>query len=120
MGYSACYFSEIQMALIDCPSCGKKVSDKAKNCQHCDFALGEVSAEELLRKQNSVRNKKIQSVQTQSILAMLLFVAGFAVLYWGGVRPDDTRYTLAMTCSAVGFIWYIVNRIRLIFLKRSN
>lgn len=120
MGYSACYFSEMYMALIDCPSCAKKISDKAKVCQHCDFTIGNVSAEELLRRQNLTRNKKIQSVQTQSIIAMLLFVAGFGVMYWGGVRPDDTRYTLAMTCSAAGFIWYIVNRIRLIYLKRSN
>lgn len=108
------------MALIDCPSCAKKVSDKAQVCQHCGFAIGNVSAEDLLRKQNSLINKKIQSVQTQSILAMLLFVAGFGVMYWGGVRPDDSRYTIAMTGSAAGFIWYIVNRIRLIYLKRSN
>lgn len=108
------------MALIDCPSCSKKVSDKAPVCQHCNFAIANASADDVMRKKGLQRSKQLQSVQTQSILAMLLFVVGFGVMYWGGVRPDDTRYTIAMGCSAIGFFWYIVNRVRLIYLKRIN
>ena len=26
------------MALVDCPSCNKKTSDKAKTCPHCDYS----------------------------------------------------------------------------------
>jgi len=28
------------MALVDCPSCNEKTSDKAKTCPHCDFKIG--------------------------------------------------------------------------------
>ena len=40
------------MALIDCPSCNKKISDKAQNCQHCRFSLGKADAEDIARKQS--------------------------------------------------------------------
>jgi hypothetical protein len=130
------------MALIDCPSCKKKISDKADSCQHCGFAIGEASRDDILRKQQFHRFKRMQSIQTQSILAMLMFVAGFAILYWGDgpsrelgcefslnlikdggalcLWHGQTQYNLAIGCSVIGFIWYIVNRVRMIFIKKSG
>ena len=32
------------MALINCPECGKEISDKAKNCIHCGYPLASVDA----------------------------------------------------------------------------
>ena len=60
------------MALIDCPSCGKKMSDKAKTCPNCDFSYGEASVEDIERKENMKRFKKMHSIQNQSMLAMLV------------------------------------------------
>lgn len=108
------------MALIDCPSCGKKISSKAQTCSHCGFAFGNASSEDLVRKQNLRKFQQIQSVQTQSMVAMLLFITGFAFMYWGGAQPGDTQHTVAIGCSVVGFGWYIINRVRLIFLKRKD
>jgi hypothetical protein len=108
------------MALIDCPSCSKKISDKAQSCQHCGFTLGAVNAEDISRKQNLNRYLKSQKIQTQSMLAMLLFVAGFGFMYWGGAAPDGLQYNLAIGLSVIGFVWYIVNRVRLIILKRFD
>jgi hypothetical protein len=108
------------MALIDCPSCSKKISDKARNCQHCDFTLGTVDAEGITRKQNLKKYLKSQNIQTQSMVAMLLFVSGFGFMYWGGAAPDGLQYNLAVGMSVIGFVWYIVNRVRLIILKRSD
>lgn len=108
------------MALTDCPACNKKISDKAKECQHCGFAFGNASSEDILRKKNLQKFQKVQGVQNQSMLAMLLFIAGFGFMYWGGVQPGDVQHTMAMGCSVIGFIWYIVNRVRLIFLKRAD
>ena len=34
------------MALIDCPQCGKKVSDSAKSCPHCGLDLEQAKADE--------------------------------------------------------------------------
>ncbi len=108
------------MALIDCPSCGKKISDKAKLCQHCDFGVGSANSDDILRKQNLRRFQLKQSIQNQSMLAMLLFIGGFGFMYWGGTRPGDTQHYLAMGSSVIGFVWYIVNRVRLILLKRKD
>jgi hypothetical protein len=108
------------MALIDCPSCSKKISDKAQSCQHCDFTLGNVNAEDISRKKSLNKYLKSQNVQTQSMVAMLLFVSGFGFMYWGEAAPDGLQYNFAIGLSVVGFVWYIVNRVRLIILKRSD
>ena len=93
------------MALVDCPSCNKKTSDKAKTCPHCDFKIGDATSEDIERKQSLQRFKKLASIQNQSLLAMLIFVASFGFMYWGGV---------------VGFVWYLVNRARIVYIKRFS
>ncbi|MCC2615432.1 hypothetical protein LJ739_04160 [Aestuariibacter halophilus] len=108
------------MALIDCPACSKKISDKAPSCQHCGFAVGEASSEDIARKQSLQKFQKVHSIQNQSLVAMLLFVAGFGFMYWGGTRPGDVQHTAAIACSVVGFCWYVVNRVRLVFAKRAD
>ncbi|MCV2884238.1 hypothetical protein OE749_05985 [Aestuariibacter sp. AA17] len=108
------------MALTNCPSCNKTISDKAKSCQHCGFAIGSASADDILRKKSLQKFQKHHSIQNQSMLAMLMFIAGFGFMYWGGAQPGDIQHTLAIGCSIVGFGWYIVNRVRLIILKRKD
>ena len=75
------------MALTECPSCNKTISDKAKECSHCGFAIGNASSEDIIRKKNLNKFKKQHSIQNQSMLAMLMFVAGFGFMYWGGCSP---------------------------------
>lgn len=113
-------FGVKDMALIDCPSCSKKISDKAQSCQHCDMTLETVNAEDIARKQNLKMYLKNQKIQTQSMVAMLLFVAGFGFMYWGEAQPGGLQHNLAVGCSIIGFAWYIVNRVRLIMLKRTD
>ena len=108
------------MALIVCPSCSKKISDKSQRCQHCDFAIDTVNAEDFARKQNLSKYLKNQNIQTQSMIAMLLFVAGFGFMYWGGAEPGGLQHSLAIGLTLIGFVWYIINRVRLIILKRSD
>ena len=98
----------------------KKTSDKAKVCPHCDFRIGNASAEDIERKQQLQKFKKLQSIQNQSLLAMLIFVAGFAFMYWGGTRPGDLQHNLAIVCSITGFVWYLVNRVRTVLIKRFS
>jgi len=108
------------MALVDCPSCSKKISDKAQSCQHCDFTLGTVNADDIARKKSLNIYLKNQNVQTQSMIAMLLFVAGFGFMYWGAAEPGGLQHNLAIGLALIGFVWYIINRVRLIILKRSD
>ena len=108
------------MALTDCPSCNKKISDKSEECPHCQFRVGDASAEDVLRKQRLQRYKKKQSIQNQSLLAVLLFVAGFGFMYWGGTKPGDIQHNLAILAAVAGFMWYVVNRVRLVIIKRFS
>ena len=108
------------MALINCPSCNKKMSDKAKACPHCGFAINDASEEDILRKQQMQLFKKKQSIQNQSMLAMLMFVAGFGMWFWGGPDPSDLQQNASVGCSVIGFIWYLINRVRLIIVKRFS
>ena len=108
------------MALTDCPACNKKISDKSDVCPHCGFQVGDASAEDILRKHSLQRYKKQQSIQNQSLLAVLLFVAGFGFMYWGGTQPGDMQHNLAITATVLGFVWYVINRVRLVIVKRFN
>ncbi|MBN7821561.1 zinc-ribbon domain-containing protein [Bowmanella yangjiangensis] len=130
------------MALTNCPSCNKKISDKAKSCQHCGFAVGAATEDDILRKQRFNKFKRAQSIQTQSMIAMLMFIAGFAILYWGDGPSTEyacklsfnlinnsspiclwhgqLQYNIAMSCSVIGFVWYVINRVRLIFMKKFD
>jgi hypothetical protein len=108
------------MALVDCPSCNKKISDKSPSCTHCGFSVAESTSEDLSRKQNLQKHLKSQKLQTQSMIAMLMFVTGFGFMYWGGALPGDLQYNIAVGSAVIGFVWYIVNRIRLVFVKKSN
>lgn len=108
------------MALINCPACNKKISDKAKVCPHCEFAVGDASPEDIQRKQELARYKKLHSIQNQSMLAMLLFVGGFGMMYWGGAQPGDTQHNIAILVSIVGLIWYLVNRVRMVIIKKFS
>ncbi|WP_421131685.1 hypothetical protein [Alteromonas sp. A079] len=108
------------MALVNCPSCNKKTSDKASSCPHCDFKIGNASAEDIERKQQLQKFTKLQSIQNQSLIAMLIFVAGFGFMYWGGTKPGDLQHNLAIVASVSGFVWYLVNRARIVLIKRFN
>ncbi len=108
------------MALMNCPSCNKKTSDKAETCPHCGFGIGKASTEDIERKKSLKRFEKLHSIQNQSLIAMLIFVAGFGFMYWGGAQPGDLQHNLAMLSCVIGFVWYIVNRVRIVLIKRSD
>lgn len=107
------------MAVIACPNCKKKISDKATSCSHCNLALGEIdaSALSLLKKEKKI--KQSQQLMNHSFIAMLLFCGGFLFLYWNNHQPGSWQYMSAFASSVLGFIIYIVTRVRLILLKRN-
>lgn len=46
---------EKKMALINCPECGKQVSDKAKNCIHCGYPISEMKNLEAERESKKIK-----------------------------------------------------------------
>lgn len=108
------------MAVISCPNCKKKISDKAKTCSHCSLDLVDLDADKLrsINHQNTI--KKSQAIMTHSFIAMLLFCGGFLFLYWSNAQAGTWQYVSAISATIIGFVLYIVTRIRLIILKKSS
>ena len=108
------------MAVISCPSCKKKISDKAKSCSYCHVDLATLDEDKLARIRQEDKIKKSQSLMNHSFIAMLLFCGGFLFVYWKNLQPGTWQYMLASGSTALGFILYIVTRVRLIILKRNS
>lgn len=108
------------MAITNCIACNKKISDKAATCSHCGASQKGISSEDSQRKNKYNRFLKMQKLNTQSFIATILFMAGIAYLHWGDTAPTEKEYYVAMGVSGIGFTWYIVNRARMIILKKMR
>lgn len=107
------------MAVVTCPSCNEQISDKAKECSHCDASMSETT---LPSSQKSVKVQRImamQSIQTQTMLALLISIAGFVFYYWKDVEDTQMQSLVGMGAIMFGFIWYFINRVRIEFLNRK-
>lgn len=108
------------MAVINCPSCRKKISDKAKSCSHCQIDLVNLDEEKLAANRQVERINKSQRIMTWSFIAMLMFCGGFLFYYWKNVQPDTWQYYLSIGSTVLGFFIYIGTRVQLILLKRGS
>lgn len=85
------------MALIDCPSCGKKMSNKSTSCPHCGFsATATPDDQERMRSRKAADRFRRQ--QMLQMLAVLILLVG-GILWWFGSTGTDAR---AGTMLAVG------------------
>lgn len=107
------------MAVIACPNCRKKISDKAKECQHCGTSMSSLDADEIQTLKTANKLKKSQQLMNHSFIAMLLFCGGFLFLYWNNAQPDSWEYMASTVSTVLGFVIYIITRVRLILLKRN-
>ena len=108
------------MAVINCPSCRKKISDKAKSCSHCQLDLSNLDQDKIKSLSSVNFIQKHQRLMNLSFIAMLLFCGGFLFLFGQDAIPGTWQYTVSITCTIAGFVLYLVTRIRLLFLKRSK
>jgi len=108
------------MAIISCPSCSEQVSDKAKQCPHCDLSLTEQSVEQTQSSKRVERIKSIQSIQFQTMLALFLSIAGFIFYYLDDPIGDpQMQQWVAMGGMILGFVWYLINRVRIAYLTKK-
>ncbi|WP_394174511.1 hypothetical protein [Thalassotalea litorea] len=107
------------MALVNCPNCSKKISSLAKSCDHCHIELSDMDTEQRLNMKRMKKIEQSQKLMNQSMVAMLLFCAGIGSMFWGEPEPGSMQYNLATGAGVIGFVWYLVNRVRMIILKRK-
>ncbi len=108
------------MAIISCPVCDQRISNKATECPKCKTDLTAATPEKLAAKHRDKMLRQSQSLMNQSMLALLLFLAGFGILYWW--QPENGSYNEYVSTAAIalGFCWYVVCRARIIWLKRKK
>jgi len=108
------------MAVINCPSCSKKISSKATVCDHCQINLENIDEEKLANMKRIALINESQKMMTLSFIALLLFCGGFLFFYWQNAQIGTWEYVASVTSAIVGFILYIFTRVKLILLKRKN
>ena len=65
------------MAIISCPFCGQKISDKSPSCSKCS---GDIAGLTPQKREALARDKALnqaQSLVNHSMFALLLFLGGF-------------------------------------------
>lgn len=114
------------MAIISCPSCTQKISDKSKSCSHCnyDFVNNTTSEglneEQLASKKKLAHIKKKYSLQMQAMAGIVLVLLGASLWYFGGRGMDSFSAIAKLTLLAIGAIWYLATRVRLIMFKKGK
>lgn len=95
------------MAIINCPSCHKRISSMNTLCPHCGFELDEVSEEDLQAFEMRQARERVYRLKMVSYAVITVFVAGFG-WYWyatgGFQRPSGTGPYIVMGLSAVGYL----------------
>ena len=114
------------MAIINCPSCQKKVSDKIKNCPDCQFDFIQnkssdgLSEEQLASQKNLLRIKRKYSLQMRATTGIILVLGGVLFWYFGGRGLISISDYLSVAAIGIGSILYLMTRIHLILFKRGR
>ncbi len=99
------------MALVNCPACSKRISNKSTVCPHCQSSINAVDDSAHEQAIYRVRWKKSQRRQYLSFFTLLMFLIG-TVFYWMGMDdPDHWHAVVGKILLAAGFIGYAVLRI---------
>ena len=107
------------MALIDCPGCGKRVSDVTRICPHCGLHRGEVSDEQMHEFQRRRLRDRVYHLKMASYAIMTLFLAAFGWYWW-----ESGDFQQAPSAGPLGLIVlaataYLVNRFLLFRARRQ-
>lgn len=111
---------EIDMAIVRCPSCDKSISDKHQQCPHCESNVAELNDEQ---RQQLAREKQIEKQQkfmNHSFFALFIFLGGFFCLYFLHPEPKSIEWYACTAAIGIGCIWYLINRVILVTLKKKK
>ena len=114
------------MAIIKCPSCSGKISDKAKVCSHCNYDLVKKSTADGLNEEQLASKKRIElikrrySLQMQAMIGIILVLGGSLMWYFGGRGFASVMSISGIALLVVGAALYLTTRVRLLLFKKSS
>lgn len=104
------------MAIIQCPACGKKISNKAAACPHCG-----VDKQSNGQPARRPRGKKKANLMTQQLIAVSIFIAGALWMISIHLAATPRPYPIAaLVFTATGGIWYLLTRARMLWNSRNT
>lgn len=108
------------MAIIKCPSCRERVSDKRSTCPNCGFGITDQEAGlSLPEAEARAKRKRRARLQMHSYAATLLFVAGIAwMLLESGGNVNNASYW-SMFVTGMGIVWYFTVRVIMVLTRRG-
>jgi uncharacterized membrane protein YvbJ len=103
------------MALIACPECSQQISNMASACPHC--GVGVASARETLAAGTPITTIQETSkrLKLHTIGAVTLLIVGVVLLVgtFQAMESDGEPSPWPGLMMFIGFVWYIVTRIRI-------
>lgn len=106
------------MAIINCPNCSKKISDKSSFCTHCELPLGEMSEEDVGRMQRRRWRKRVWQSKNLTYAAMTALVVG--AIWWWFTEPQGWALPLPVLPTGLiilGGVAYVSGRGWLFWLR---
>ena len=97
----------MNMAIIACPECKKKISSKAAICSWCGHQMGEVTEQDIEVYEARRLRDRIYRLNMVSYLVITVFVGAFAWYWWqsgGFVEPPTAGPLILMVVAAVAYL----------------
>ena len=94
------------MALVQCPECGKEISDSAVSCPHCGYPLSNI---------NEPPKASPIGASPVSVAAFILSIIGVVAFFVGGILPMAVFVILSIVMSLVDITFVKGNRIFTLF-----
>lgn len=108
------------MAIINCPGCKQRISNKVATCPHCGFGIGDREGGLPLQEAERRYKKEVRyGLQKQSYWALVVTAAGLGWM-WLEVYLKGVADTPSIFLAAAGAVWYAATRIRMVLLKRRK
>lgn len=106
------------MAIVQCPSCGQRISSLAKTCPHCNTALAKLSDADRNRLARNRWRRSVDRAANTTYLALALMVVG--AIWWWGAPPQGWFFPppiVALIALPIGLVLYSVARGWLLWLR---
>lgn len=102
------------MAIISCSECSNSVSDQAESCPHCGAPIAARAESRGSGTHLTTTQGTSKRLKAQSLLAIALIVVGLPIFMAAeSENPDSGPRMAGSLMFTVGFIWFVVTRIRI-------
>lgn len=109
------------MAIINCPGCGRRISDKSTFCAHCELPLQEMSEEDIARLEARRWRKRVWQSKNVTYLSMTSLVVG--AIWWWLAEPEGWTMPppiLPISLIVLGGVAYVAGRAWLFWLRMKK